>query len=241
MTLSSTLAEYTDAWSEPDRNPRRAFELVDEFCNAHPKLDHSLTAEFAAILRRKHDRWFPQLFVANVLARIPAFDRELMEPMLQAAVEMPDPSTNRDFLTPCLCSFGADDVVAWLVEAFSNANFVERVGIANLVYWLRSYPVDMDELRKRKSSGQDVDDWLRSHDIDTHPLRDAIQTTAKATRNLVELYFYSLALPDRQHLFAEIPKDAVELEIRIAGHADYERLLYDELGWPRCHTGRKSR
>lgn len=237
MTLASTLSEYTNAWSEPDRNPRRGFEIVDEFCDEHPRLNRSLTTEFAAILQRKDDRWFPQLFVANVLTRIRDFDRQLMEPMLRAAVEMPDPSANRDFLTPCFYAFGAEDVVAWLVDAFSTANFVERVGIANLVYWLRSFPVDMGELRERKSSGLDVDNWLRSHDIDANPLRDAIQNAANATQNLVELYFYSLALPERQHLFEDVPKDASELETRIQGHAHYGHLLYDELGWPRRQSG----
>nr|WP_143547858.1 hypothetical protein [Rhodopirellula sp. SM50] len=64
---------------------------------------------------------------------------------------------------------------------------------------------------------------------------------AASSQNLVELYFYSLALPDRQHLFQSIPKDAIELETRIAGHEEYEQLLYGELGWPRRDSGPASR
>ncbi len=233
MNLTDAIAEYVDAWSASTPNPAAAFAVLDAFCAANPSLDESLVSGLDAVLRRKDSLWSPQLFVANVLSRFRNFDRSLMAPMLQAAVDMPDPSSNRDFLTPCLYSFGAKDVIDWLVEKFANADFAERVGIANLVYWLSSYPVDPVEMRRRQSAGLEVDEWLRAHEIDANALKDVIEEATKSSDNLVELYFYCLALPDRKHLFSDIPNDAMELEARIAGNERYEHLLYDELGWPR--------
>lgn len=234
MNLTDAIAKYVDAWAAPTPDPSAAFEVIDEFCNSNPSLDGTLVSEFEQVLRRKEDRWLPQLFIANVLLHFRKFDRSLMAPMLQAAIDNPDPSSNRDFLTPCLYSFGAGDVVDWLVNKFGDANLIERVGIDNLVYWLDGYPVDVEEMRQRQTSGFEVREWLRSHEIDASSLKDEIEEAAKSSKNIIELYFYRTALPDRQHLFSDIPRNAEELKERIAGEAHYEHLLYHQLEWPRA-------
>ena len=233
MDLSDAIRAWCDAWSPPDIDPGTAHKIRDDFCRENPSLAAIDTNELAAILTSKADRWLPQLFVANLLSRHDRFDTALMIPMLRAAIDNPDPSSNRDFLTPCLQSFGSESVVKWLADAFRRGSLLDRLGVANLVYWLHSTPVDIFELRRRKANGIPVDQWLASHLIDSTELTCLIAGSAMATDHLIERYFYRQALPDHPELFTGVPADAMELERAIAGDPDYERLLYDELQWQR--------
>jgi len=210
-----------------------AHKIRDEFCRIHPTLERIDTNELIAILDSTTDRWLPQLFVADILSRHEDFNSTLMVPLLRAAIANPDPSSNRDFLTPCLKSFGSEKVVNWLARSFVDAPLLTRIGIANLVYHLRYEPVDFNELRRRRAKGIATEAWVESHAIDSSPLTDLIVKAASSTDNLIELYFYRQALSDMPELLKGVPRDAMELERAIAGQPQYERLLYDDLNWTR--------
>ena len=232
MNLTEAKTHFVNAWLPPNSGSG-ANDFVKRFCFDNPHLDVDQTAQLSAILADRVETWLPQLFAAQVLMRTKIFDRSLMEPLLHAAIEIQDPSSNADFLWPCLTAFGAENVIDWLVDAFARADQIHRIGISSLVYHLKSYPLDVLELINRKRSGLPWAEWVESHDIDASKLRNTIAMAAQKTDNLIELYHYAQALDNTPEIFPNIPINAVELSERIAGMPEYETLLYDRLGWQR--------
>jgi hypothetical protein len=149
MKLSEAKSRYVAAWSPPNSGAD-GYDAVCQFHELNRTLNDIQTSELSVILFGKTKRWLPQLFVAQVLMRYDHFDRALMVPLLNAAIEMPCPSTNQDFLTPCLTAFCAEDVIDWLVSEFSEADLVRRIGIAMLVYHMKGYRLDFDEMRRSR-------------------------------------------------------------------------------------------
>ncbi len=228
MLLDEALAVYLDRPSS-----RASHDAMKQFFESNPRLDNNATKALVSILQLRDNEWLPQLFAAHLLSRYDEFDSELMEPLLWAAIEVQNPSVNKDFLMPCLNAIRAEAVIDWLVETFANAGQVHRIGISNLVYWLTGYSVDPFELRQRKKDGIEVDEWLASHAIDATKLKNVIAEAARVTDNLVERYHYRLALAEMPELFPDVPDCATALTERIAGNSEYEELLYDRLGWRR--------
>ena len=182
-------------------------ELLAAFHKENPILTPEQTHDLAAILKVASDDWKPKYFVADLLYYYQSADDSLLPPMLRASIEIGDPSFNRVFLRPCLTIYGNNAVVDYLTETFRTGDVVDRIGVSLLTYWLRIYRADISLL-------------LRS-----------IEEAAENTDNLVELYHYSLALPHRKEKFPDIPDHAAGLERQISGNTEYERLLYDQLGW----------
>ncbi len=190
-----------------------AFAAVDLFCKSNPVLDSNVVSSFVGILKSKDDRWDPQTFVRSVLERYDSFDSKLMAPMLRAAIEMNDPSWNKYFLYPCVRSFDPALVVGWLADAFSSGDRLDRIGVSRLMFWLEC--------------------WSEGHSIDATDLKTAIENTATKSNNLIELYFYRMALPEHADLFPGIPDGASDLQKAVCGNEDLETLLYNKLGWRR--------
>ena len=231
MELNEQLAIWIDSWKS--QSPATAYTAAWEFCEVNSVLTADQIQQLIEILSQQKDRWLPQLFVAHITSRYKSFDRKLMAPLLRAGIEIPDASANGDFTHPCVEAFGADDVIDWLTAEFEEADIVHRIGISNLVYHLRGRRLDVMEFRRRKKAGIPVERWLKEHAIDSTKLKNAIAKAAQETDNLIERYFYHLALPERPDLFPNIPSYATELESRIAGNDQYEHLLYDLLKWKR--------
>ena len=101
MDVIEAKAQYVAAWSGPTPGAG-AHNVVLQFCDANPALNEDQVHDLSTILTERADRWLPQLFVTQVLMRYDSIDRSLFEPLIDAAIELPDPSANRDFLTPCL-------------------------------------------------------------------------------------------------------------------------------------------
>ncbi|MFG0253950.1 MAG: hypothetical protein ACF787_02450 [Rhodopirellula sp. JB053] len=208
-------------------------EAINEFCESNPRLPDDVTQQLVSILRLRENGWLPQLFAASLLSRYDELDPRLMEPLLWAAIEVQNPSVNKDFLMPCLNAFSAEAIIDWLVGTLTYADQINRIGISSLVYWLKGRSVDPVEWRQRKKDGLEVDKWLASHAIDATKLKMVIAESARTTDNLVEQYHYRLALPEMPELFLDVPDCASGLTDRITGNSDYEELLYDRLGWQR--------
>lgn len=233
MQLSEAISAYVDAFSQKDADPRSAFDAIERFRESNCELSADLIQEMILILGQRDSRWLPQLGVAQILWGYRNLDEALLEPLLGAAIEIQNPSVNRDFLTPCLKSFGAERVSEWLAETFTDADLVHRIGISSLVYWLDYYPIDVEELFRRKRNGLEVDGWMAHRAIDAGPLKKVIAEASRRTDNLVERYFYRQALPELPELFTNVPHHAAALCEVIDGNEAYEDLLYNRLAWQR--------
>ena len=207
MDIQEAIKKYIDKGDFFDPDYDKDNEILADFKESNPSLTDELTRELIQTLEESNDGWSKKYFVADLLYYYDSFDQSLMEPMLQSAIDFRDPSFNRIFLRPCLRSFGGKTVVHWLSEKFKAATFKERIGISSLMYWLNVSAEDTTELR------------------------ETLLKAAGTTDNLIELYFYKLALPMDDKIFKKVPDDALSLSKKIMGNKEYERLLYGELGW----------
>ena len=111
MNIKDTLKDYiaTGDFFSPDYE--RDNEILGTFKVNNPTLDESQIIELVMILKDSNDDWRPKYFVADLLYYYDKFGIDLMEPMLNLAIDCKDPSFNRIFLRPCLRSFGDSEVI----------------------------------------------------------------------------------------------------------------------------------
>jgi len=207
MNLEETKSLYLAVGQFHDLEYGRTNRLLEAFRKRNPLLTPEQTHELVEILNVADGYWQPKFFVADLLYYYQSADDSLLSPMLRASIEFRDPSFNRIFLHPCVTIFGINAVLDYLTEAFRTGDAVVRIGVSQLGYWLRRYRADMSLL-------------IRS-----------IEGAAEKTDNSIEMYFYVLALPHLREKFPGIPTHATALVQQISGNTDYERLLYDQLGW----------
>lgn len=58
--------------------------------------------------------------------------------MLQAAITETNPSRNKDFLIPCIATYGKEKISAILAEISKNGTETEKQGVERLSYWLQN-------------------------------------------------------------------------------------------------------
>jgi hypothetical protein len=73
-------------------------------------------------------------FVASVF-RFQPVPKRLFAAMLRAAVLERDPSLNRQYIEPCVRSFGAQRVLEHLVQYLESGTDAEKAGAASAFYW----------------------------------------------------------------------------------------------------------
>lgn len=76
-------------------------------------------------------RWF----AAFALGRSEAVPETLWEPLLDAAIDEPDPSFNRAFVEPCVASAGYRWVLEKLLDVIGKGTNVRKRGAFNAWYW----------------------------------------------------------------------------------------------------------
>lgn len=74
-------------------------------------------------------------FIRIALRKSTQMPKVLFIPMLHAAVYERDPSMNRLFIEPCLCSAGRRRVNEELLRYLENGTNVEKAGAASAFYW----------------------------------------------------------------------------------------------------------
>ncbi len=207
MDINTTLDNYKSLGTYFAPEYEQENEILDGFRLDNPILSKQQTTQLVDILTRSNDLC-DKYFVADLLYLYNNFDHELLEPLLLAAIRHKDPSFNRIFLRPCITAFGIKTVADSLAAKFNKADVLQRIGICNLVYWLRP-----------KENGE------------TDNLDQAILGRAGETENLIELYFYKLRYSDKIKSTHQIPNSAEELMKVIIGNEEYESLLFDKLNW----------
>jgi hypothetical protein len=207
MEIKTTLEKYKilGEYFAPDYEQDN--DVLTEFWESNPNLTRQQTVELVDLLNSSTEI-ADKYFVADLLYLYDNFDKELLEPLIKTAINHKDPSFNRIFLRPCLTTFGVKAVADNLADKFNNVGIDERIGISNLVYWLR--PQEKGEADK---------------------LQTTILDKANRTTNLIELYHYKLCYSDKINDSDKIPNNADELIKAIAGQKEYEDLLFEKLGW----------
>ena len=209
MTIESALQNYIEAGNSYAADYGVENPVLTQFRSDNNALDAAQTDQLVALLSEKRTDWNRQIFVADLLYYYDQFDEALLSSMLDTGIEFLDPSFNRIFLRPCLNAFGPLKVVDRLSLRFKTGNSKTRIGISNLCYWLKCYDVDFPELQS------------------------LMLTACRESENIVELYYYRMAMPEDFSEFETVPDHATALINEISGDAGHERLLYDELGWNR--------
>lgn len=216
MDIKSTLEKYKilGDYFAPDYEQDN--NVLTEFKESNPNLTRQHTVELVYLLNNSTEI-ADKYFVADLLYLYDNFDKELLEPLINTAINHKDPSFNRVFLRPCLTVFGVMTVADNLADKFNKVDINERIGISNLVYWLR--PQENGEADK---------------------LHKTILEKANGTTNLIELYHYKLLYSDKIKDSNKIPNNADELIKAIVGQKEYEDLLFDKLGWTRTTPANSS-
>jgi hypothetical protein len=78
-------------------------------------------------------------FVAASFSRSPVPTR-LLKPMIRAAVYEVNPSLNREFVSPCIASYGHRVVNEALLDVVENGTDFEKAGAVNALYWAGMKP-----------------------------------------------------------------------------------------------------
>lgn len=146
MNIKETLENYIEKGEFFSPDYERDNEILKDFKENNPTLDQEQINELVMILKDFNNEWKTKYFVADLLYYYDKFGHDLMEPMLNLAINYKDPSFNRIFLRPCLRSFGDSEVIQWLIEKINNSTIEEKKGIANLLYWLNISGADTTEL-----------------------------------------------------------------------------------------------
>jgi hypothetical protein len=76
-------------------------------------------------------------FVAHLLDNLDTFPVELLKPMLNAAVDEPNPSFNNEFIKPCRRVFDCIDIQKILLNIFQNGDVDKKTGVLKALYWAR--------------------------------------------------------------------------------------------------------
>lgn len=119
-------------------NDERRFALANELLRkAQDDIAQNEKADWNWFVESLNDSE-KKYFVAAVLkyASIPKF---LLPVMLQTAVSETNPSSNKDFLMPCVATYGKEKVHNLLMEISNNGTEAERQGVERLLYWM-NYP-----------------------------------------------------------------------------------------------------
>lgn len=209
MDIKTTLEKYKilGDYFAPDYEQDN--EVLSKFKVNNPDLTRQHTVELIDILKNSNEIT-DKYFVADLLYLYDSFDIEFFEPLIKTAINHKDPSFNRIFLRPCMKMFGVKTVAENFADKFVKVGIEERIGISNLVYWLR--PQENGEADK---------------------LHKTILERANKTTNLIELYHYKLCYPDKIKNSSEIPNNADDLINAITGNKEYENILFNKLGWTR--------
>ena len=105
--------------------------LLGNAASNFPKNRAPDLAWFVAALNEAPKKWF----VAKTLERVNPVPSVLLDPLLAAALEEPNPSANRVFIAPCVRTFGKEAVRVRLNELATQSERYSAESLARAMYW----------------------------------------------------------------------------------------------------------
>lgn len=97
-----------------------------------PRLSSQDFDWLSGALEHEERKWFVVFVIEEILGSVP---KKLFSPMIRAAVCEKDPSFNRNFVEPCVKTFGRRKVNEALLEFLEKGTNREKAGAARALYW----------------------------------------------------------------------------------------------------------
>lgn len=109
-------------------------KLIGKAASTLPKDNSESLTWFRSALNQSPNKWF----VAKVMALAKPVPRSMLDPLVLAALLEPNPSATKNFIEPCVRSFGVKTVKN-RIQALSNEPGVsQNDGVQKATYWLPS-------------------------------------------------------------------------------------------------------
>lgn len=138
------LDELYDSWEKSRKNLTLAhchIKAARQFVSSTRNVGWSWLAEALNDNRRK---WFVAAFFKSY-----PVPRRMLKQMLFAGIREKNPSYNRDFIEPCVQSFGPETLLTQLLEYLKSGSDEEKAGAASALYWVRGDGESTPDLRLR--------------------------------------------------------------------------------------------
>lgn len=133
MNWDSLADQYWALVNGPTQGANESLRrLLGKAASVLPKDKAEELQWFISALQEKPKKWF----VAKVMEYASPVPKALLEPLLLAALREPDASSNRIFVTPCLRTFGKQEVKDRLVFLASDSVAQENDGLRKVMYWV---------------------------------------------------------------------------------------------------------
>lgn len=139
-----TLDELYDSWERSRRHGGLAHSHIKA---ARQLVSSSRGAGWSWLAKALNDERRKR-FVGAFFESYPV-PRRMLKQMLIAGVLEKNPSYNRDFIQPCVQSFGAETVLIQLLEYLESGSNEEKAGAASAFYWVRGDSDSTKDLRRR--------------------------------------------------------------------------------------------
>ena len=135
LNWDSMAARYQELITSKGARHQRNQELealIGEAASHFPRDTPAGLAWFIDATRDSQRMWF----VAAVLKKVSPMPRQLLDPVVTAALLVKDASAPRWFIGPCDRTFGSTVVAARIKELSSTPGVKENDGVAKASYWL---------------------------------------------------------------------------------------------------------
>jgi len=106
--------------------------------------------------------------VANLARHGTPLPEALFQPLLDAAIDEIDPSYNRDFVEPCMESFGPRRVNEYLLDVVESGTDRRKAGAVNALYWAHvplTFPGDAPSFDREHATRESRAAYEELHDI----------------------------------------------------------------------------
>ncbi len=139
-----TLEELYESWERSRRN----LGLSHSYIKAARQLVSSIRGAgwswLDEALNDNRRKWFVAAFFKSY-----PVPRRMLKQMLLVGVLEKSPSYNRDFIEPCVQSFGPETILIQLLEYLESGSNEQKAGAASAYYWVRGDSDSTQDLRLR--------------------------------------------------------------------------------------------
>ena len=136
MDIKKTLGKYKTLGHYFDPEYERENEVLNEFKQNNPTLTEEYTNELISLIKNSTDI-NDKYFVADLLYLYDNLSSELIELLINTAINHEDPSFNRIFIQPCINNIGFTLVAENLIWKYQNGSTLDTEGVKRLMYWIR--------------------------------------------------------------------------------------------------------
>jgi hypothetical protein len=137
-----TLDDLYDLWERSRRNVGLSHSHIKAARQLVSSIRGAGWSWLAEALNDNRRKWFVAAFFKSY-----PVPRHLLKQMLLAGVLEKDPSYNRNFIQPCVQTFGPETVLIQHLEYLESGTDEEKAGAASAFYWVRGESDSTSDLK----------------------------------------------------------------------------------------------